>query len=63
MAQSESDRRRLELVQEYTVWANLCENKHGLPWPILSDQLDSASDQTLLAEIKKLKVLGRTPHE
>jgi hypothetical protein len=63
MAQQPRDRQREELVEEYRVWAQLCQDKHGLPWPIHLDELDSASSQEILLEVKKLKVLGRTPHE
>lgn len=55
--------RRQELLDEYRVWAKICEDKHGLPWPIVESQLASATDQEVLSEIKKLKMLGRTPHE
>lgn len=63
MAQSPIDSHRVELEQEYSTWAKLCEDKHGLPWPIPQDLLGDATDQAILVEIKKLKVLGRTPHE
>jgi hypothetical protein len=54
---------RQALLDEYRVWARICEDKHGLPWPILESQLQTATDQEILAESKKLKMLGRTPHE
>jgi len=55
--------RRREIEEEYRVWAQICNDKHGLPWPISEDELRNASDQDLSRELKKLKVLGRTPHE
>ena len=63
MAQQPINSRRVELEQEYAVWAKICEDKHGLPWPISQDRLMDVPELDLLAEIKKLKVLGRTPHE
>lgn len=59
----EAAARRRELEEEYTTWARICENKHGLPWPIKQDEITKALDSELLAEVKKLKVLGRTPAE
>jgi hypothetical protein len=38
-------------------------DKHGTPWPIAEEDVSSASDEVLLAAIKLLKMLGRTPHE
>jgi hypothetical protein len=54
---------RLELEDEYRVWCRLCEDKHGLPWPVPEEDINATPDHKLLSEIKKLKVLGRTPHE
>lgn len=54
---------RHELEEEYRAWARICANKHGLPWPVSDDELPTVSDSDLMAEIKKLKDLGRTPHE
>lgn len=62
MAQTSKDR-RTELEQEYLTWAQLCLDKHGLPYPIQQEKLGESSDQDLSTELKKLKVLGRTPHE
>lgn len=63
MASNPVDRRRQELEDEYLVWANICLDKHGLPYPIQREGLKEVSDSELSAEIKRLKVLGRTPHE
>jgi hypothetical protein len=63
MATTPPDHHREEIEEEYVTWARLCENKHGLPWPIKQDDLGSHSSADLLSEIKKLKVLGRTPPE
>lgn len=57
------DPAREELERLYRTWAQICMDKHGLPWPIAEENLSSTSSQKLLAEIKELKVLGRTPHE
>lgn len=57
-----ADQRR-ELMDEYRVWANICKDKHGLPWPLAEDALDKALDSEILAEIKKMKVIARTPHD
>lgn len=62
MTLTNQDRRR-EIEEEYATWANICLNKHGLPWPIKVDAVKDATDQEIFAEIKKLKVLGRTPTE
>jgi len=62
MTISDQNRRR-ELEEEYRVWAQMCLDKHGLPWPVKDSDLNSISDQELSQEVKKLKVLGRTPHE
>lgn len=62
MPLSDQDRRQ-DLLSEYRTWARICEDKHGQPWPISESQLQSASDQEVMQEVKKLKVLGRTPHE
>lgn len=59
---SDQDRRK-ELLDEYRTWARICEDKHGSPWPLAESSLSNATDQEILSEIKKLKVLGRTPHE
>jgi len=63
MATQPHDRRRRELEEEYTAWARICENKHGLPWPIPQDELSDIPTQDLLNEIKRLRNLGRTPPE
>jgi hypothetical protein len=62
MALSSQDQ-LVETRQEYETWAQICEDKHGLPWPIPRDRVEASSLADLLREIKKLKVLGRTPHE
>lgn len=54
---------RKELESEYRIWAQICLDKHGLPWPIGESEIKDATDQHLNMELKKLKVLGRTPHE
>jgi hypothetical protein len=63
MAQQPIDPSRQELEDEYRTWAQICLDKHGMPWPVKESELSSASDSHLTLEIKKLKVLGRTPHE
>jgi hypothetical protein len=63
MATEPKDLARQEMEDEYIVWADICRDKHGLPWPIPQTALADASDVHLAREIKKLKVLGRTPHE
>jgi hypothetical protein len=63
MATQPIDRTRRELEEEYRTWARICEDKHGNPWPIHQDEIANASDQDLMSEVKKLKLLGRTPHE
>lgn len=63
MAINQIDRLKQEVIEEYITWARMCESKHGLPWPIHADELRDVELSTLLAEIKKLKVLGRTPPE
>jgi hypothetical protein len=57
-----SDQRRLHET-EYRTWAQICLDKHGTPWPIAEENLSATSDEVLLAAIKTLKMLGRTPHE
>jgi hypothetical protein len=54
---------RTELEEIYVAWARVCEDKHGLPWPIPVDRIQAASDLELQQEVKKLKDLGRIPHE
>lgn len=54
---------RLRLESEYRAWSNLCLDKHGLPWMIKEDEIATVDDFVLLAALKELKVLGRTPHE
>lgn len=56
-------RQRLELESDYRTWATICLEKHGHPWPISEDDVAQATDQELSMEIKKLRTLGRTPHE
>lgn len=63
MATEAPDPRRLEAEEEYRAWARICEDKHGLPWPILEDAIPDSTTSRLLSEIKKLRTLGRTPHE
>jgi hypothetical protein len=63
MATTADDRHRKALESEYIVWAGICEDKHGQPWPFSVDDLPAISDAELSVEVKKLKVLGRTPHE
>lgn len=63
MPQNQQSDQREELERLYRTWAQICLDKHGLPWPIEEDKISSVTDQKLLAEIKELKILGRTPHE
>lgn len=63
MATSTNDRDHRELFALYCVWAQICSDKHGLPWPLSRDEAQDAADDILMKEIKKLKELGRTPHE
>jgi len=63
MATQQPDPQRQEILDEYRVWARICEDKHGLPWPVSDDLLPDTDTSKLLLEIKKLKMLGRTPHE
>lgn len=60
---AEISQERRELEDEYAVWAKLCSDKHGLPWPISAESVPTASNLQLSLELKKLKTLGRTPHE
>ncbi len=48
---------------EYRTWAQICLDKHGTPWPVAEEDLATTSDEVLMAMIKMLKMLGRTPHE
>lgn len=63
MATQQPDLHRQEIEEEYRVWARICEDKHGLPWPVPEDLIPNSDTSKLLSEIKKLKMLGRTPHE
>jgi hypothetical protein len=63
MVTSLGNRQRRELEDEYFAWAKICEDKHGLTWPVSIDDLPEISDRELVQEIKKLKELGRTPYE
>jgi hypothetical protein len=63
MATQQPDPLRIELEEEYVVWATICMDKHGLPWPIKQESVSTVPVSDLLREIKKLKILGRTPHE
>lgn len=60
-AQDSKARRAAE--EEYRTWAQICEDKHGMPWPITQDDVPDATLSELVHETKKLKILGRTPHE
>jgi len=63
MATQPRDHQRENAENEYRVWAQICYDKHGLPWPITEDELPDAALPVLVQEIKRLKVLARTPHE
>lgn len=54
---------RTLLEHEYMAWANICERKHGLPWPITKEALASVSDQEIQMAIQHLRALARTPPE
>lgn len=54
---------RSGLELEYRTWAQICLDKHGQPWPIADADVKDATEQELQLEIKRLKTLGRTPHE
>jgi hypothetical protein len=63
MATNPVNHERQEAESEYKTWAQICLDKHGHPWPVSEEELASISDQRLAQEIKRLKALGRTPHE
>lgn len=63
MATQPIDHAHKEAFEEYCVYARLCQDKHGLPWPLDRDEAENTPLDVLRAEIRKLKDLARTPRE
>lgn len=62
MATKEFVDTRALIEEEYATWAQIVQDKHGMPWPIPEDRVNEVTPQRLVLEIKKLKELARTPH-
>lgn len=57
------DAKRLVLIAELKTWDTICKDKHGFAMPLSEDDLAKLPLSDLELELKKLKTLGRTPHE